>query len=61
MWRWGDRPDSSAVGNEPQPAVLGQHPEARMLQSHNSRPAPFVTFFVLNEDLDRVVEAIRVN
>jgi hypothetical protein len=61
MWRWGKRPNPSAVGDEPQTVVVGERPEARMLQDDDARRAPFLGDFILEENLDRFVEAIRVN
>jgi hypothetical protein len=61
MWRWGNRPDSSAVGDEPQAAVVGQRPETGVLQGDDARQAPFLSDLILKENLDRFVEAIRVN
>jgi len=61
MWRWGERSNPSAVGDEPQPAILGQHPDAGVLQGHNACRAPFFSDFILKQNLDRFVEAICVN
>jgi hypothetical protein len=61
MWRWGNRPNPFSVGDEQQPAVLGDHPEARMLPGDHARPAPFFGDFIREENLDRFVEAKCVN
>jgi hypothetical protein len=61
MWRWARRSNPLAVGDEPQPAVLGDHPEAWMLLSNHARPAPFFSDLILKENLDRLVEAKCVN
>jgi hypothetical protein len=55
------RTDAFAVRHEPQPAVVCDRLEARMLQGYDARRAPFVRDFILKENLDRFVEAIRVN
>jgi hypothetical protein len=61
MWRWGKWSDPRAVGDEPQPAVIGQRPEARMLQTHDARRAPFIVLFILKEDLHWIADPIGFN